>query len=103
MVLAGIGGRTIAEAKASLTLTEANTWLAYRRRRGSLNLGLRTEEGFARVLSAIHSLFTKDHVPADIFMPHVVPPAPQTSDGDLSAAFGLLSAAARANRATTTP
>lgn len=47
LVLHGIGGRTIAEAKRTLSWVEAQQHLAYIRRRGSLNLGTRIEAGFA--------------------------------------------------------
>lgn len=39
----GIGGRTIAEAKSTLSFVEFQTWCAYIRKRGSLNLGSRVE------------------------------------------------------------
>lgn len=57
LVLHGIGGRTILEAKTRMTYGEAMDWYAYIRRRGSLNLGNRLEHGFAMlatVLSRIH-------------------------------------------------
>ena len=47
LVMHGIGGRTIAEAKERISYPEYLTWLKYRRRRGSLNAGLRVEHGTA--------------------------------------------------------
>lgn len=47
LVLHGIGGRTIAEAKERLSYAEALDWYEYIARRGSLNWGTRLEGGFA--------------------------------------------------------
>lgn len=99
MVLAGIGGRTIAEAKAAITVSEAAVWMAYRQRRGSLNVGLRLEENTAHLLATLNNMVGKEKVSADRFMPHVVlrPPEPETAD--ITAVFGLLSAVAKTNNA----
>ena len=43
----GLGGRSIAEWQATLTLDEVATWQAYITKRGSLNLGRRIEAGAA--------------------------------------------------------
>lgn len=45
--MCGIGGRTIAEAQDRLSYHEFLRWSMYRRKRGSLNGGLRTERGTA--------------------------------------------------------
>jgi hypothetical protein len=69
LVLHGIGGCTILEAKERLTYAEAMDWYAYIRRRGSLNLGNRLEHGFAMlatVLSRIHG----GEVEMEAFMPY---------------------------------
>ena len=47
LVLNGIGGRTILEAQSRIGYAEFVSWIAYRRKRGSLNLGLRVENGSA--------------------------------------------------------
>ena len=47
MVLNGIGGATIAAAKEALSCDELDLWRQYRERHGSLNLGLRVEQGAA--------------------------------------------------------
>lgn len=47
LVLCGIGGRTIAEAKERMSTDEYELWLQYRKRHGTLNLGLRIEQGAA--------------------------------------------------------
>jgi hypothetical protein len=46
-VLNGIGGRTIEEAKERITHAEFVSWYAYIKKRGTLNVGLRLEMGFA--------------------------------------------------------
>lgn len=47
-MLSGVGGKTIAEAKQSMSWVEFNRWVAYRNKRGSLNPGLRLELVLAR-------------------------------------------------------
>lgn len=42
-MLSGIGGTTIAEAKATLSYAEVLAWVAYRDKHGSLNLARRIE------------------------------------------------------------
>lgn len=42
-MLNGIGGNTIAEAKATLSYAEVLAWVAYRDKHGSLNFALRQE------------------------------------------------------------
>jgi len=46
----GIGGRTIAEAKRRLTVSEFLAWMAYRRKYGSLHFGLRGDRQIALLL-----------------------------------------------------
>lgn len=46
-MLAGVGGRTVAEAKRRLSHREALAWREYVGRRGSLNTGRRVEYGVA--------------------------------------------------------
>lgn len=43
----GIGGRTVAEAKQNLSAAEVALWAEYRKKRGTLNVGLRLEQLFA--------------------------------------------------------
>jgi hypothetical protein len=47
LVLHGIGGRTIAEAKRNLTWIEVQRWIKFMELRGSLDWGFRMEKGFA--------------------------------------------------------
>jgi len=55
-VLNGIGGRTIAEAKANLTYNEALSWMAYFERSGTANLGLRMERGVALLATILNNV-----------------------------------------------
>lgn len=45
--MCGVGGRTIAEAQQRISYSEFCRWAAYRRKRGSLNHGMRVERGAA--------------------------------------------------------
>lgn len=47
-MLAGVGGRTVEEAKERMTNAEFMSWVAYTRRTGPLNLGTRMEFLMAR-------------------------------------------------------
>lgn len=78
-------------------MREAETWALYRKKRGSFNVSLRLEEGFANVMAMIHNALSKTPVGADKFMPHVVPPAPQDAADDLASVFGMLRAVAAEN------
>ena len=49
LVSHGIGGRTVAEAKARMSHEEWLSWLAYLRKYGSLNDGLRNDVAVARL------------------------------------------------------
>lgn len=69
LVLAGVGGRTIEEAKERMSFAEFNQWMKYRRLRGSFFVGNRLESGFALIAWMIHRAFggTKE---MSAFMPH---------------------------------
>ncbi len=56
MVLNGIGGRTIVEAKERMTYHEALAWGRYIDRYGSLHTGRRLEAGSAMVALQTHRL-----------------------------------------------
>jgi hypothetical protein len=45
--LNGVGGNTIEEAQQNISLNEFMSWLAYRKKRGSLHVGMRVEYGSA--------------------------------------------------------
>ncbi|WP_456362276.1 phage tail assembly protein T [Pseudomonas syringae] len=59
LVLSGVGGRTIAEAKERLSLAEFRSWVKFIGRRGSLHTGMRVEEGFA-MLAALNANLSRD-------------------------------------------
>lgn len=67
-MLNGIGGRTIAEAKERMSCDEFEAWMTYIARHGSLNPGLRVEDGAALVAYIVHRSAggTLDH---DNFLP----------------------------------
>lgn len=66
----GIGGRTIAEAKANMSMLEALQWMGYMRRRGSLNLGRRIEVGFAQIMIMMVRYMGDKKSTLEDFMPH---------------------------------
>lgn len=68
-MLNGVGGRTVAEAKERLSYAEALDWSEYLRKRGSLNVGLRLEAGFALIAATINNALGGHATPAD-YMPH---------------------------------
>ena len=72
-MLNGIGGRTIAEAKANLSYAEVLAWVEYRDKHGSLNFMQRQEMISAMVALQINRLRGGD---ADIisFMPNAKRP-----------------------------
>ena len=67
----GIGGRTLEEAKDRLSYQEFLTWLAFRKKRGTLHQGMRMEEGFALLAAMYANAHSKNggHRLSD-FMPH---------------------------------
>lgn len=82
MVLAGIGGKSIAEAQNSLTFSEVLMWSAYRAKRGSLNVGRRVEQALGNLMAHYTRFHVKepDSVDALAFMPH----EDYVSDSELS-------------------
>ncbi|NHO64617.1 hypothetical protein G8770_03535 [Aestuariicella hydrocarbonica] len=75
LVLNGIGGRTIAEAKRNLSYPEFCRWAQFRKRRGSLHTGMRLEESFGRWMANYFNFNSKNSSkkPTD-FMPHYIEP-----------------------------
>lgn len=49
MVIAGIGGKTIEEAKRAMSTTEFASWVAYRNKYGPFDVRRHLEHGFAMV------------------------------------------------------
>lgn len=65
----GIGGQTVAEAKERMSYSEALMWSAFIKKRGSLNLGLRVENGVA-VLAVMMNRALGGKANMEDFMPH---------------------------------
>lgn len=70
--MAGIGGNSIAEVKATLTETEIMQWAEYRQRRGSLNIGRRVEQSIGNLMAFYHNGKVEAHNRIDPLelMPH---------------------------------
>ncbi|WP_316250864.1 hypothetical protein [Acinetobacter variabilis] len=68
----GVGGRTIAEAKLSMTNAEVSQWAALRNKRGSLFTGRRIEQAIGALMALYAQNKVKEGVeisPYD-YMPH---------------------------------
>jgi len=75
LVLHGIGGRTISEAKERLSYIEFMGWAAYLQKRGTLHVGTKLEGGFALIAHLICTAAGIKHksgraMRMDDFMPH---------------------------------
>lgn len=70
-MLCGIGGRTIEEAQHRLSYDEFLSWVAYRRKRGSLNIGMRVERAAALLATLFANVNSKEGgYKIYDFMPH---------------------------------
>jgi hypothetical protein len=78
MVL-GIGGCTVAEIKERMSYAEALDWQSYIERRGTLNIGMRLEAGFALIAMVINRALGGHATLAD-FMPHYEAPEATIED-----------------------
>lgn len=65
----GIGGQTVAEAKQRMTYSEALMWSAFIKKRGSLNVGMRLENGFA-LLAVMINRALGGKAKMEDYMPH---------------------------------
>lgn len=88
-MLHGIGGRTIAEAKEVITHDEFLLWVDYIRKRGSLNVGLRLESGFALLATMVNRALGGKAQMTD-FTPHLDKQEPKgmTSPEEFMRIFG---------------
>ena len=68
-MLNGVGGRTVAEAKANISYREAMAWAAYRNKHGSFNLANRSEQMGAIIALQLNRLGGGTAELID-FMPH---------------------------------
>lgn len=88
MVLNGIGGNTIRDARKSLSIAELNIWKEYRKRRGSLNIGRRVEQSIGNLIATyLGSKGAKD-VKAISFMPHEDQPEEMSLEEYMMQAYG---------------
>lgn len=69
MVANGIGGQTVAEAKERMSYSEALMWSAFIKKRGSLHVGMRIENGVALLAVMINRALGGKAEMTD-FMPH---------------------------------
>jgi hypothetical protein len=74
-VLNGVGGSTIQEAQSRVSYDEFQSWAAYRRKRGSFNIGMRIERG-AALLATMYVNKNSKHGGYKLydFMPHETEP-----------------------------
>lgn len=68
----GVGGRTIAEAKLSMTNAEVSQWAAFRNKRGSLFMGRRIEQSIGALMAQYrqHNVGPEMEVNPYDYMPH---------------------------------
>ena len=59
-MLAGIGGRTIAEAQERLSYAEFLSWKAFREKRGELHFGLRLDRNIGLFLAMYANTHSKN-------------------------------------------
>lgn len=71
-MLNGVGGRTIAEAKANISYAEVLAWSEYRDKHGTLNLGRRMEVSTAIIALQVNRGANGKAELID-FMPHAAP------------------------------
>ncbi|MGO3214765.1 MAG: phage tail assembly protein T [Halomonas sp.] len=72
-----MGGQTIAEAQERISYPEYLSWLAYRKKRGSLHIGMRIEHAAALIVTQQANMNRKQGVAAfktNDFMPHADQP-----------------------------
>ena len=75
-MLSGVGGSTIAEAQERLSYREFLSWMKYRNKRGSLNIGMRVERGSALLATLFANSKSKNGgFKIFDFMPHEDEPA----------------------------
>lgn len=65
LVAAGIGGRSVAEAKRRISQREFIAWLKYRKKHGTLDMGYRID----RAASIICAVLAQGKVAPEKFMP----------------------------------
>lgn len=87
-MLNGIGGRTVAEAKESMTYEEAQAWQQYMHKHGRLSIHERLERGFA-MLCLVVNRAVGGKAELESFMPYTKREEEQAS---ITAVFSMLRA-----------
>lgn len=82
-MLAGVGGKTIAEAKANLSIGEFASWMQYRKKYGPFNPMLRIDAAVARLSQFIAATKGAKREVAD-FMPWPVLEKPSIDEAELA-------------------
>lgn len=81
LVLNGIGGRTVAEAKERLSYLEYLQWIRFRNKRGSLNSGFRVEIAIAQLCALFANVNSKNgNYKLHDFAPHMDEPVISLED-----------------------
>ena len=76
-MLCGIGGNTLEEAQRKLSFAEVRSWAEYRRKRGSLNVGMRIEHAAALIAHIMANRYRKqgtEPFKMSDFAPHIDEP-----------------------------
>ena len=74
LVINGIGGRTIEEAKQKISPEEFKIWWAYHKKYGSFFFGKRVEQAVGRLHSDMVAIGIRKEQNPFHYMPHEVPP-----------------------------
>lgn len=88
LVLNGIGGRTVAEAKLRMTHDEYLSWLAYMQKRGSLHDGTRLDMAMARLQLQINRAIG-GKAEYDDFLPQYEAQEQAADIGDIAKLMGV--------------
>lgn len=88
LVLHGIGGASVEQAKKNLSAEEYLQWCGYIERRGSLDWGVKLEVGFAMIALIISRATGNKDSRLEDFMPNY-----QAPEGTIEDVMGILSGA----------
>lgn len=80
LVLNGIGGNTIEQAKRNLSFIEFKQWAIYRQKRGSLHLGRRLEQNLSLTNLIISRALGNKKTKITDFAPHETEDKKEASD-----------------------
>mgnify|MGYP001186426008 CR=1 FL=1 len=86
-MLCGIGGKTVAEAKANLSYREAQDWFVFAKNRGGL---MHTDRLLATIATQINRLAGGEAEIGD-FLPMLKPAKPNEHEAEIGEVMNLLS------------